>query len=182
MLDARAPSLSGAGQLARAAEDAACSLAKQCTTEPQCASTILLQSSSDSGSVQLSRVAAALVVTLVPVLDGLEGAFAVKDVDLPNLKLVVDLLERVSRLSEDSLAALRCGKLTCTTLAEHADAAALAASFDLHLAAELLRDTTLLDCPVVVELLALRVASLMQLCDGPDELRTLELEARQLGE
>ena len=173
MLDARALSLSGAGQLARAAEDAACSLAMQITTEPQCASTILLQSSSDSESVQLSRVAAALVVTLVPVLDGLEGAFAVKDVDLHNLKLVVDLLERVSRLSEDSLAALRCGKLTCTTLAEHADAAALAASFDLHLAAELLRDTTLLDCPVVVELLALRVASLMQLCEGPDELRTL---------
>ena len=173
MVGARAAG-DGAEQLAREAEDAACdSVKKQRTTEPRHESTILLQSASDSGSVRLSRVAATLVITLEPVLHGLEGAFSVKDVTLPNLERVVDLLERVSRLSEDSLAALRRSELTCTTLADHADAAALAASFDLQLAAELLRDTALLDCPVVVELLALRVASFMQLCDGPDELRTL---------
>jgi ankyrin repeat protein len=164
---------------AGAAEDAACDSAKKQRATEHDESTehdksaILLRSASDSGSVRLSCAAAALVVTLEPVLDGLEGAFPVKDVTLPNLELVVDLLERVSRLSEDSLAALRRGELTCATLADHTDAAALAASFDLQPAAELLRDTALLDCPVVVELLALRVASFMQLCDGPDELRTL---------
>ena len=125
--------------------------------------------SSDNQQFQLQRDAAELCTTLTDFLEEFPGAgaepFRCRTIAAPRLSLVVQLLHHIARLPQITREALDLGRVVsgAVTLSNH---------YTLQSAIELLHDTKFLDCNTAHQLLALRVAALMN-GQSVDQLRTM---------
>jgi hypothetical protein len=125
--------------------------------------------SSDNEEFQLQRDAAELCTTLTDFLEEFPGArakpFRCRTIAAPRLSLLVRLLHHIARLPQITREALDLGRVV-------SGAVLLSNHYTLQSAIELLHDTKFLDCNTAHQLLALRVAALMN-GQSVDQLRTM---------